>query len=67
MREAFYIELERRYKVQKMWEEEKKYDDPDFDYEGMHISGFDPIDFPRRECEPIVRTRSREQVTKMIR
>lgn len=67
MREAFYIDMERREKAKKMWEEEKMYDDPDFDYEGMYTSGFEPINFPRRECKPIVRTRSREQVRKMIK
>ena len=67
MRESFYIELERREKVQKMWEEEKKYDDPDFDYEGMHTSGFEPLDFPKRKCKPIVRKWSREKVRQMIR
>lgn len=67
MRESFYIELERREKVQKMWEEEKKYDDPDFDCEGMHTSGFEPLDFPKRECKPIVRKWSREKVRQMIK
>ena len=65
MREAFYIELERREKAKKEWEE-KMYDDPDFDYEGMHNGGFEPLNFPKRECKPIVRTRSREQVRRMI-
>ncbi len=66
MREAFYIDLERRKAAKKRWEEEKKYEDDDFDDERLAISVFEPFDFPKRECKPIVRTRSREQVRKMI-
>lgn len=67
MREAFYIDMERREKARKMWEEEKMYEDPNFDDERLAISVFEPLDFPKRECKPIVRTRSREQVRKMIK
>lgn len=67
MRESFYIDLERREAARKMWEEEKMYEDPNSDDERLAISVFEPLDFPKRECKPIVRTRSREQVRKMIR
>ncbi len=67
MRESFYIELERREAVKKRWEEEKKYEDDDFDDERLAISVFEPLDFPNHECKPIVRTWSREQVRKMIK
>ena len=65
MREYFYIQLERKERMQQEWANESK--------ATMEISedrlvgGFEPEDFPERECTPIRRTRTRAEIREMLK
>lgn len=65
MKESFYIDMERRKQVQEDWKSIDKVPPVSLD-EKLNYSGFEPYNFPDRECKPIVRRRSRAEVLRLI-
>ena len=65
MREYFYIQLERKERIQHEWAEESKATREI--NEDRLTGGFEPEDFPERECTPIRRTRTREEIREMLK
>lgn len=63
MREIFYIEQERRGSAMA----DRDDDAPPVPMEDRLSGGFEPMDFPDRECVPVVRRRSRAEVRAMLR
>lgn len=67
MKEQFYIDLKRREEAQLKWQnQQRQMCEPPVSFEEKLISVFEPRHFPQRECRPIVRRRTMEEVWKLL-
>lgn len=65
MKEQFYIDIKRREEALKKLAEYDDSEQPTSTYDKF-ISRFEPRYFPKRECSPVVRRRTMEEVRKLI-